>query len=222
MKLSLVTLALIGAATAIGVSLQDPVPVNAAVADVPPASGKGDWKLNASMPSSSEQPALLAQAASPDTAPPPPTLPGGASSLQESFQDWQVVCGVAEGGRRCSMIQQQSDQRTNQRVLAIELNADNGEATGALILPFGLAVTQPVALKIDEDREFGQLAFSTCIPAGCVVPLNFTKDDLQLLQTSSSLHIDADPDGEGEPISFSVSLKGFAQARVRLEQLSRL
>jgi invasion protein IalB len=65
------------------------------------------------------------------------TLPGGASSLQETYQDWglarqstpKVVCAVS----------QQQSQQNGQRVLAIELRRGETDAVaGNLVLPFGL------------------------------------------------------------------------------------
>ncbi len=39
-----------------------------------------------------------------------PTLPGGASSLQETYQDWHVACQVADNAKRCVLVQQQNQQ----------------------------------------------------------------------------------------------------------------
>ncbi len=49
-----------------------------------------------------------------------PSLPGGASSLQESYRDWRVTCRIAEATKRCALSQQQARQ-DGQRVLAIKL-----------------------------------------------------------------------------------------------------
>jgi len=51
-----------------------------------------------------------------------PSLPGGASSLQETFGDWRVACWVTDASRNCALSQQQARQN-GQRVLAIELRA---------------------------------------------------------------------------------------------------
>src|SRR5919108_1346454 len=63
------------------------------------------------------------------------TLPGGASSLQETYQDWSLACqGTPKAV--CAVSQQQT-QQNGQRVLAIELRrgADGG-VSGTLVLPF--------------------------------------------------------------------------------------
>lgn len=44
-------------------------------------------------------PALLARAVQT----PPSPLPGGASSLSESYQDWQVTCSSQGNAKRCAM-----------------------------------------------------------------------------------------------------------------------
>lgn len=50
----------------------------------------------------------------------PSTLPGGASSLQESYDDWRVFCMEPTGQKICILSQQQIDGRTRQRILALE------------------------------------------------------------------------------------------------------
>jgi invasion protein IalB len=100
------------------------------------------------------------------------SLPGGAGSLSESYQDWQVRCVSTGQGPRCAMSQMQVDPKTRKRIMTIELRADGGKATGALIAPFGLALARGITLKIDDKGGETSLVFSTCVPAGCVVPLD--------------------------------------------------
>lgn len=52
------------------------------------------------------------------------TLPGGASSLQETYQDWQVACVMVDKGRTCTMAQQQA-RKTGQRVLTYNHDRPN-------------------------------------------------------------------------------------------------
>lgn len=77
-----------------------------------------------------------------------PSLPGGASSLQKTYQDF--ACRIANGARLCVVSQQQTQQK-GQRVLAIELAAPSGNTvSGTLVLPFGLALDSGVTFQIDD------------------------------------------------------------------------
>ncbi|HEY4202557.1 MAG TPA: invasion associated locus B family protein [Devosiaceae bacterium] len=159
---------------------------------------------------SSVVPALAQQAQAPA---PASTLPGGASSLQETYQDWQVACEQQDTGKRCAMLQQQS-QQSGQRILAIQLVADAGgkAATGTLVLPFGLALEAGVTLQIDDAAAQQPLRFNTCLPAGCVVPLTFAEGTLTALRGGTALKVNATASGTNQPVALSVSLKGFSAA----------
>ena len=51
--------------------------------------------------------------------PQPDTLPGGASSLQENFGDWTVLCALPGGRKTCSLSQSQSDAQSRQRIVCL-------------------------------------------------------------------------------------------------------
>jgi invasion protein IalB len=168
-------------------------------------------------PKVGKRPVLLAQADMTQS-----SLPGGASSLQESYQDWQVTCSAQGVDKRCVMSQQQADPKTRQRVLAIELNADTtGKAAGAVVLPFGLALDTGVSITVDEDADAVGLRFRTCLPVGCVVPLELKEELIAAMRNGTSLQITATPSENEQPVSFSVSLKGFSSAFDRTLALSK-
>lgn len=166
-------------------------------------------------------------AAQPEAAPAPPagptvTLPNGASSITESFADWTLNCAVRDNTKVCSIGQAQGNAQTGQQVLAVELRAPvDGAAEGVLVLPFGLAVMQNVTLKID-DQVLGQGApFSTCIPTGCVVPLNLPAPALDALKTGKVLQVTAPTLDTAQPTAeMAISLTGFAPAIERLAVLA--
>lgn len=151
---------------------------------------------------------------------PPSSLPGGASALQETFADWQVVCAAVETGRSCAMSQVQA-QQNGQRVLAIELQpGKDGGATGVLILPFGLALEAGATLTIDSNPPLASLRFATCLPAGCLMPLSFSAADIAALEAATTMTANASSMDAGQPVSLAVSLKGFTAAYARLGQLA--
>ena len=139
------------------------------------------------------------------------TLPGGASSLQETYDDWQVACGQQGGVKRCAMGQQQISKENRQRVLDIELWPSGDKLEGALMLPFGLALDQGVTLQIDDAAPGQPLHFRTCLPGGCVVPLSFDGRSLTALLHGAVLKLKAVVDGGGIA-PFTISLKGFSGA----------
>jgi invasion protein IalB len=148
-------------------------------------------------------------------------LLGGASSISETHGDWVVNCQAVNGQKVCLMSQQQvSRDNANQRLLAIELQAEGPDsATGTLALPFGLRLARGVALAVD-DVAFGEtLAFDTCYVVGCLVRLRFAGPGLEKLQKGTSLALAAVAAETGEPVSFAVSLRGFSSALQRTRVL---
>ncbi|MGU3576138.1 invasion associated locus B family protein [Brucellaceae bacterium C25G] len=154
-----------------------------------------------------------------DTASP---LPGGATSLSETHGDWAVQCRLqqikdAAPKPLCSLSQQQQDNKGS-RVLAIELQPSDTGASGALVLPFGLQLSKGVALQIDEAKAGAAQTFSTCLPAGCIVPLNFGEAQLKALNAGKALNLIAESTN-GQEVKLSVSLQGFNAAVSRVKDL---
>ncbi|MBY5364434.1 invasion associated locus B family protein [Rhizobium leguminosarum] len=147
-------------------------------------------------------------------------LPGGASSLNETYKDWRVACAQQDAAKRCTLSQVQA-QQNGQRVLAIEVNAQSGSTvSGTLVLPFGLALEPGISFQIDEKPTMQPVHFRTCLPAGCLVAIAFDASTLVALRAGTALKIKAVADG-GAAIPFSISLQGFATALDRVGALSR-
>lgn len=146
------------------------------------------------------------------------TLPGGASSLQETYQDWRVACQVVDNATACAIFQQQAMQ-DGQRVLSIELSnaADNG-LSGILVLPFGLRLDAGVVLRVDEGTANEPRRFRTCLPVGCVVPLTLDAATVSAMRAGHTLALLATGD-DGQELSFPVSLSGIGAALDRLQAL---
>ncbi len=150
---------------------------------------------------------------------PAASLPGGASSLNETYQDWQVSCALRDGKKRCAMIQIQSQQNNGQRVLSIELNAAVAASVeGILVLPFGLDLEKGANLVIDDSAQSLPIKFRTCLPVGCVLPVQFDSTALQALKSGAVLKVNSVADG-GQEQPFAISLKGFSVAIDRLTAL---
>jgi invasion protein IalB len=148
------------------------------------------------------------------------SLPGGASSLSETYGNWRVTCVQQGNGKRCALSQVQT-QKNGQRVLAIELNAPAGNTiSGTLILPFGLALDSGIAFQIGEKPAMQPIRFRTCLPAGCVVNVTFDASTVIALRTGTVPKVKAIADG-GEAAPFSISLQGFGTALDRVGVLAR-
>lgn len=148
-------------------------------------------------------------------------LPGGATSLNETHGDWTVACATREGVARCVITQTQVSGENRQRVLAVELTAAEGGNTvnGVLVLPFGLRLDSGVRLAIDEAAPREPLRFSTCLPAGCLVPLAFDTASVTALRVGTALRVTATTSDSTQEVAFSISLSGFTSALDRVNEL---
>lgn len=144
---------------------------------------------------------------------------GGASAIAETHGEWSVNCQVIRNTRLCSFSYQQFDKSSNQRVFGIELSARDGKAIGNLALPFGLALAKGVALKADDQSLEGSYGFSTCLIAGCLVPLSFDETMLGELQGAATLGVSAFALDTGREVAFAIPLSGFTSAMNRTAQL---
>jgi invasion protein IalB len=163
------------------------------------------------------QATIPAAPASPSAA---PAAPASAPGLSEAFESWSVNCVQKDPAKRCGVSQTQV-AKNGQRLLAIEFPTPSGDAlTGILVLPFGLSLEAGVNLQIDGRAIGKPLRFQTCLPVGCIVPLNFDATTVAFLRGAKTLEVKSVADG-GEAGSFTVSLQGFSAALTRLVQLGR-
>lgn len=147
-------------------------------------------------------------------------LPDGANSLNETYQDWRIAC-VSDGENdRCSMLQNQVSKDSGQRVMSIELTAPSADSLqGIILMPFGLALANGVTISIDDASSGAKFGFSTCVPQGCIVPVQMNADMIENLKGGGTLKINGTVLDSGEAISISSSLNGFTAAYNRLNAL---
>jgi invasion protein IalB len=162
---------------------------------------------------------IVALAAAPSSAQNPSGLPGGATSLRETYDDWIVACAVQQSVKTCVMQQELRQQQNNQRVLAVELRPSAAGAEGTMVLPFGLALAKGAILQIDDGAASAPFPIRTCLPAGCIAPLNFDAKTLAALRKGTAFKVKVSPDGGGQDTQWSVSLKGFGTAFDRVTEL---
>jgi invasion protein IalB len=152
----------------------------------------------------------------------PPQLPGGANSLQETFENWTVACVQQNGAKRCSMSQQQTDAQSHQRVLAIEFAAPTADQVeGTLALPFGLDLGHGVTFQIDDGAVSANQRFRTCLPVGCLIPFAFDAKTMGALRKGVNLKVAALAAADGKEANFTIALKGFPAALDRTAALAK-
>ncbi|BBL52893.1 invasion protein [Bartonella quintana] len=151
------------------------------------------------------------------------TLPNGASSLTETYGLWSVNCGIQDGKKVCFMHRQEvNDQNRVVVAMNVGLNAD-GVVSGNLTVPFGILVSKPVRLQVDEGKAVIETGIRTCVPAGCVVPVVFDKNHLAALRAGKHLKLAMTIAASGEPAlnDLFVQLNGFSNALNRLIALQK-
>jgi invasion protein IalB len=143
-------------------------------------------------------------------------------SLSETYKDWIVTCTTSapQDGQpavqSCEMTQEQKQQDSGQRVLAVALrpSAEAGGAEMTLVLPFGLKLAFGVQISV-ADVPMVDEAFKTCLPAGCIVQTTLSAEVVTALLASETATISMTTTAD-EKLDLSVSLQGFGAAWARL------
>ncbi|WP_086658402.1 invasion associated locus B family protein [Acetobacter orientalis] len=147
------------------------------------------------------------------------TLPGGASALNETYQDWRLVCQQGGTGSSCVISQQEFDGKTHQRIVSVELRPTAGQMSGVIVLPFGIALNKGAEIQADGKAVGNALSFNTCLPAGCLVPVSFDQIQLKIFQNAKKVEIKFSAIS-GQQIVLPLSNKGLDKAILRIMALS--
>jgi invasion protein IalB len=151
---------------------------------------------------------------------PPSQLPGGAQSVSEAYQDWQMMCSQPQGVKQCAIAQQVTDGKSGQRIVGIEVKPQGDKAEGMLLMPFGLTLDKGVALRIGESEVASGLRFKTCVLPGCLVPLSLDAKTVAALRKAPTLVVNAVGDND-QVVPLSISLNGFGPALDRAIALAK-
>jgi invasion protein IalB len=133
------------------------------------------------------------------------------------FQDWLVRCQAAGDKTGCGMSQQILDQRSRQPVLQLHLaRAPKGEGHQlVVVMPLGVSVPPGIAIQIGKAKR--NVAFTQCLPGGCVAPTTVDAAFLETLRTGSDGRVGV-ADRTGKTVAVPFSLKGFAAAFDKMEE----
>lgn len=151
-----------------------------------------------------------------------PSLPIGTTTLKEKFDDWAVECRTHEATTKCGVGQYQKDYRTSRTIVAIIVTPPaEGFVKVVVLLPFGLAVTDGIRIRLDNEVAEQHGEFATCIPAGCLVSLILSAATIDAVEHADKIQIFSNGYESGSPLPFTISLRGFSAAFARLKNLQQ-
>ncbi len=76
-------------------------------------------------------------------------------------------------------------------------------------------------MNIDDAHPASHIAFETCVPVGCVVRVNFSRDEMRYITQAKQIKVNAKSADGGKNVGFNISMKGFSQAVNRAQVLSQ-
>jgi len=149
--------------------------------------------------------AALAQAQAPAAPPAPPEV--------KQVGDWQVRCFPVQSPSPCDMFQQQGDERTKQRILALSIAFDPLANMHLIqvVVPLGISVEPGVVIHSGSYTS-KKMIYRRCDRAGCYVeaPLEASViEGLSHAGDSAMVKIVAD---DGKKYDLKVPLNGFTAA----------
>lgn len=100
---------------------------------------------------------------------------------------------------------------TQQRLLSLSLTSKGDGLAGEFVLPFGLDLQQGMGLRIDEGDAM-TARFATCLPTGCVVRVELSRDLSRSLISSRQLRLAFRPLGSDKSTVTELSSQGLAEA----------
>lgn len=149
-------------------------------------------------------------------------LPNGASSINETYEDWTIDCRIVESQKQCVLSQMQGNNQTGQRLFALELRTPrDGQTDGTILMPFGIDLQSSATLKLDGKDLGESLRFSTCVQQGCLLPVSFPIAATNAMKKAAKLSVAAMSLPSNEAVTFDISLNGFAAAIDRVSELGK-
>lgn len=147
-------------------------------------------------------------------------LPNGATSLNESYHDWELSCQVKDDKSLCSVMQKAFDRKTRQRLYSIQFQVTRNQVRGVALLPFGLDLNRGMTLVTDGLPVGDIYPFATCMPEGCIVPLDLDDGQFEGLEKSKNSALSFTT-LSGRTMKFPLSTSGLADALARAHTLTR-
>ncbi len=156
----------------------------------------------------------------PPAAEEPPEEPQGEEAETERFDDWLVRCGEIENNgetaRACEMLQQVSQEETNQPVMEIAIGylGDEERPVAVFTLPLGIRLPPGVQLQVG-DAEPVRIPVQICVRQGCRADLLLEEDLVAAMRQGTEMQLSV-LDPRGERVDLPISLLGFTAALERI------
>jgi len=125
---------------------------------------------------------------------------------------WRVECTGDGKSLECRAIQQIFQLPSRQLVasVAVRFTPEAKAGVMSILLPLGLNLTEPVAIKVDNGPPERQ-PIQTCNNAGCLVTMTANDKLLAAMRTGTDLKLTVQ-DANKKPIDMSLPLLGFGIA----------
>lgn len=132
------------------------------------------------------------------------------------FQDWLVRCQAVKEDIGCGMSQQILDPKARQPILQLHMaRAPSGEGHQlVVVLPLGVTVPSGIVVQVGDAKR--NVAFTQCLPGGCVAPVALDTALLDLLKSGKEARVGV-VDRAGKTVAVPFSLKGFEPAFEKME-----
>lgn len=142
---------------------------------------------------------------------------GGPTTASFGFDAWLVRCQTVKEHVGCGMSQQILDQRSRRPVLQLHLaRAPKGDGHQLVaIMPLGVTVPPGIVIQIGANKR--NVAFTQCLPGGCVAPAAVDAAYLAVLKSGAEARVGV-VDRRGQTVAVPFSLKGFAPAFDKMEE----
>nr|WP_316650571.1 invasion associated locus B family protein [uncultured Gellertiella sp.] len=142
-------------------------------------------------------------------------------SLIEIYGAWQISCATRDGKTRCVMVENLSDEKSNQRLLSLELHpVAHGGLDGVAIMPFGLDLASGLGFMRDQKQLLARRPFKACLSQGCVADIALSADEIDSIGDTCACGLKAVTFKEGKEIAFPLKMQGFEAAVRRLRALA--
>ncbi|MXV43591.1 invasion associated locus B family protein [Saccharibacter sp. 17.LH.SD] len=148
------------------------------------------------------------------------SFPNGSTSLTEAYHDWSLSCHVENEKKQCVVSQQAFDSKTRQRFFSIQFRPQGEQIRGVALLPFGLDLPRGMTLITDGLPVGDIYSFTTCLPEGCVVPLDLDEGQLGGLVKSKKAALSF-TSISGQVMKLPLSTNGLQQALARAHVVMR-
>jgi len=125
---------------------------------------------------------------------------------------WRVECAGDGKSLECRAIQQIFQRDTRQPVasVAVRYAPELKAASMSILLPLGLNLTEPVAIRVDNGPPERQ-PIQTCNNAGCLVTMTAPDKLIAAMRAGADLKLTVQ-DASKKPIELSLPLLGFGIA----------